>query len=117
MLDKKTYKFLIFLVNNNSITHEEYFDYHKKHKTNKWITIQMYIFLLNNGYIYVKDDKIYYSYQTNIIINYYKENKLSNIFTNYILPYIQQLFIFLIGLLTPYLLKTLQHILEILKFF
>ena len=115
MLDNKTYKFLKYLVKVDSISHSQYFDYHKKHKTNKWETIQMYIYLLNNGYIYVKNNKINYSYQTNVIISYYKENRLSNIFINYLLPYIHQFFIFLIGLLTPYLLQVIEHILKSLE--
>ncbi len=113
MLDTKTYKFLDYLVNKTTITHKEYFEYHRKHKTNNYETIQMYVYLLNNNYIMLRDDKIHYTYQTNVIVKYYKENKLNNIFINHILPYIHEFFIFLIGLLTPYLLQIIKYILKI----
>ena len=111
MLDKATYNFLSFLVDKHSISHSEYFDYHEKHKTDKWDTVQMYIYLLEHNYILVKNDKIHFTYQTEIIVKYYKEHKFNSFFTTHILPYIQQIVIFLLGLLSPYLIGIISHIL------
>lgn len=114
-LDKSTINFLKYLVNNHKIPRINFFEYCEEHNLSRWTTIQMFIFLKQNDYIMLKDDYIYPTYITEMLINYLNENKINSLYHNYILPYIHQFIIFLLGLLTPTLIKLLEHIIKILN--
>lgn len=113
MLDKTTIDFLIFLRNKSKISINDYFKYFKSKKTNNWITINTFIFLNQNGFILKKGNYIYPSFETEILINQLNENKRSAFFYNHVLPYIQNIIIYLLGLLSPLLTQWLLKLLNL----
>ena len=114
-LDKTTFKFLKYLVASGKIDKEYYFVYCDKNNIDKITSIRMYSYLLSNQYIQTQGKNIFPSFLAEMIVNYVKENKLNSFFINHILPYIQQLFIFLLGLSTPYILKGIKQIIQFLN--
>ena len=115
MLDKNTINFLKYLNKLEQISMNDYFDYCQNHKLSKMTTVRMYCYLLDKNYFFIKSQKIYPTYQTTMLLNNLHDSKLENFFTNHLLPYIQQIVIFILGLLAPYLLKCLEQITKILE--
>lgn len=113
MLDKITINFLIYLKSKPNITMNEYFNYFENKKVSPWVIVQTFIFLTKNNYIFQKDNAIYPTIETEILINYLQENKRSNFFYNHILPYIHDFFIYILGLLSPILIQLIKSILKL----
>lgn len=113
MLDKTTVNFLIYLNSKSRITMNEYFDYFESKKISPWITVQTFLYLTRNNYIHKNDNFIYPTIETEFLTNYLSENRRTSIFYNYILPYIHEFFIYILGLLTPLLIQLIKNILKL----
>lgn len=115
MLDKRSIEFLRCLVDAGCMYMYEYFNYFSLLNNSSYELASKYCyFLAKQGYINIKDDKVITpTFQTQTFLNYLDESKFNNFFVIHILPYIQQLMIFILGLSTPFLLKTLKKILEL----
>lgn len=112
MLDKISIDFLKYLISVDSVRKFEFYNYFAKHKISYKLAKNYYFYLIKEGFIKTNKNHITYpTFKTKLYLNYLNKSKIKNFFVIYILPYIQQFIIFLLGLLAPYLLKLIKQIL------
>lgn len=113
MLNKSCIKFLEYLLTVENIKLFEFFNYFSVNNID-YKTAKNYLkYLINEGYIkIIKKTYVIPTFKTKIFFLCNQETKLNKIFITYFLPYIQQFTMFLLGLITPYLLKILKYIAE-----
>lgn len=118
MLDNNCIKFLKYLSDVREIKDFEFFNFFSVNNIDFESAKNYQKYLLEEDYIrLVKNDFIVPSFRTTIFFTHDKESKFKNIFVTYLLPYIQEFTIFILGLITPYLIKILEQILKYIGIF
>lgn len=115
MLDKTTIKFLKYLDKINKIKRMDFFNFFEKEHIQYLKIIELFSYLKFNNFIVENNNYIYSTQITTMYLNNLKDNQKYNFYINHISPYIQQIIIYLLGLLSPYLIKFLEQILQNLK--
>ena len=111
-LNKTCIQFLKYLLMMDKIKYYEFYNYFYVKKINYTLANKYLSHLFKEGYI--KKNKKYISptLKTKIFFENLEKSKFKSFIIVHILPYIQQTLIFMLGLLTPYLLKLLKDILK-----
>lgn len=113
MLDKTCIKFLKYLLMMERIKKYELFNYFSMANKIEYEVAYNYCqYLLKERYIKYKNQFIVPTFKTRVFFKHNEESKLKQIFVVWFLPYIQQFVIFILGLLAPYLIEMLKHILK-----
>ena len=111
-LDKTCINFLKYLLMMEKIKHYEFYNYFYVKKINQRLANKYLSHLFKEGYIKKYKQYIVPTLKTRIFFENLEKSKFKSFITIHILPYIQQTLIFILGLLSPYLLKILKNILE-----
>lgn len=112
MLDKTTIKFLEHLNEVNKLKRTDFFNYFEEKNIHFFKIIELFSYLKSNNFMIESNDYIYSTQITTMYLNSLSENRKYNFYINHISPYIQQIIIYLLGLLSPYLIKFLEQILK-----
>ena len=108
MLDKLSIKFLEYLVAMENMKMYQFYDFFKLNKHRKEADDYLN-YLIKEGYIKLIDGNLIEpTFKASILFSKLQENKLRSLFVNFILPYIQWIITFMLGILVNFLLTNLK---------